>query len=300
MEKINFTQQGGFPLQELTLDKMQASYMEILRALIGHFDLQDVGSFVIYGCEVIPSGISKGLMYIDGDLCSFNGITNGTGVTKIGKIETVIDAPFESGDNLPTYYSYTASEITSGLELSSFERVPKIAELVNVLISWNDIQNIPQNIVIDSNYQTLVNEFQELKLIIAPLKTGFAPIFWGKPASEIPQGWAEDTDWRGRIPVGMNINVSGGNYVDPEFSPLTTNGEPGRLNGTKKKTLQPAELPPINVGLPYTINYPGGSDTFVLGPGQNGTKQVALGGTSQEFSILNPTRTVLFIKWNGI
>lgn len=301
MKKTNFTQQGGFPLEELTLDKMQSAYLEILKAIIGHFNLPDSGSFIISGCEIVGTGITSGMMFIDGELCPFAGVLNGTVSTKIAKIETIEDAPFEGGDNLPTYFSYEALVNNTGIALSNFIKVPKVSELVNQLIEWNEIQNIPNDIVYDANYQQLLNEFAELKKVIAPFMTGYTPVFWCKPANQIPEGWAEDLDWRGRIPVGLNISVNPtGQFIDPEFSPLSTNGEPGRLNGNKKKTLSLAEIPALSVGMPYTINYPGGSDTFVLGPGQNGTKTVNLGGSGQEFSILPPTRTVLFIKWVGI
>lgn len=301
MKKTNFTQQGGFPLEEITLDKMQSAYLEILKAIIGHFNLPSVGSFIISGCEVVGTGITKGMMFIDGELCPFAGIAIGDNTTKIAKIETIEDAPFESGDNLPTYFTYEAFVNNTGTALSSFVKVPKVSELVNQLIEWTDIQNIPNDIVYDANYQTLLDEFAELKMIMQPFKTGFAPVFWGKPANQIPQGWAEDLDWRGRIPVGLNININpAGQFVDPEFAPLTTANDPGRLNGTKKKQLTAAEIPALSVGIPFTIDYPGGSDTFVLGPGQYGTKPVNLGGSGQEFSILPPTRTVLFIKWVGI
>jgi hypothetical protein len=300
MKKTNFTQQGGFPLEQVTLDKMQSAYMEILAAIIGHLDIPTTGNYIISGCKVVTSGITSGMMYIDGELCPFAGIQNGNASTKIAKIETIEDAPFESGDNLPTYYTYVALENSGGVELSNFETIPNVPQLINQIPQWSQIQGIPSDIVYDANYQTLLNEFTELKLIMAPFKTGNAPIFWGKPANEIPPGWAEDLDWRGRIPVGMNINISGGQFVDPEFAPLTNANEPGRLNGAKKKTLTAAEIPALTVGIPYTVDYPGGSDTFVLGPGQYGTKPVNLGGSSQEFSILPPTRTVLFIKWVGI
>lgn len=300
MKKTNFTQQGGFPLEEITLDKMQSAYFEILKAIIGHFNLPDVGSFIIWGCEVFGSGITKGMMFIDGELCPFAGVAIGDNTTKIAKIETIEDAPFESGDNLPTYFTYEAFVNNTGTALSSFVKVPKVSELVNQLIEWTDIQSIPNDIVYDANYQTLLDEFAELKMIIAPFKTGFAPIFWGKTANEIPQGWAEDLDWRGKLPVGMNINVFNGQFIDPEFSPLTTAGEPGRTNGSKTATLVKANLPPFTLDLPITFDYPGGNDTFVVGPGQTANKTVNIAGTSQKFDILPPTRTVLFIKWVGI
>ena len=94
MKKTNFTQQGGFPLEEITLDKMQSAYFEILKAIIGHFNLPDVGSFIISGCEVVGTGITKGMMYIDGELCPFAGVAIGDDTTKIAKIETIEDAPF--------------------------------------------------------------------------------------------------------------------------------------------------------------------------------------------------------------
>ena len=155
MKKINFTQAGGFPLEEKTLDNMQIAYFDILRTVIGHYGLPSLGNFIIYGCEIVSNTIQPGMMYIDGDLCFFAG-TIGDLTTKIKKIETIEDAPFEGGNNLPTYFDYSALVNTGGIALSNFIKTPKVQELVNQAIDWADIQNIPNTIVQDANYNIII------------------------------------------------------------------------------------------------------------------------------------------------
>lgn len=313
MKKVNFTQAGGFPLEEKTLDNMQTAYFDILKTIIGHFGLAYVGNFIIYGCEVVADTIQPGMMYIDGDLCFFAG-SNGNLTTKIKKIETIEDAPFESGNNLPTYFDYSALVNSGGVVLSDFVRLPKVNELVNQLINWADIQNVPAAIVIDADYattlQTIQNDLKELKKQNAVFQSGGGMLFWNKPANQIPVGWHEVVDWRGRMPVGMDITVDGtGAFVNPEFSPLTTGeGNPGRTGGSKSKTLVLTEIPPhshevaVFANGSASGNADGHPDNYIDWNRKiNSFNAGGLpDGTTKAFSLLNPFRTVVFIEYTGV
>jgi hypothetical protein len=116
---------------------------------------------------------------------------------------------------------------------------------------------------------------------------------WGRPANEIPDGWYEYTEMRGRMPVGLLPN-------DPDFGTLGHNS----YSGAKNKTLSISEIPPhthietrIKDGAGTIINYDAvGDDRHA------GYESVASGttGGGQAFSILNPYRVVLFIEYTGI
>lgn len=310
MIKTDFTQQGGFPLEEKTLDYTQKAYLQILQAFIGHLDLPNPGNFIISGCELSVVGISAGMMYIDGELCPFEGIGGGTATTKIGKIETVEEAPFESGDNFDTYFIYTAGELLTGVPYEDFERVPNVPEMVNQVVNWADVQGIPAVVIDPANLQatppelTVLQRLELLEAKNAVFQSGGGMVLWNKPANQIPAGWAEVVDWRGRMPVGVDPTILNGNFVNPEFSPQTTGqNDPGRTGGLKNQTLDLENIPRFTIdGLPGTEIKSNGGPEYLSG--YNKDRNLTIGGkpdgTTKAFSVLNPYRTVLFIEWVGL
>lgn len=306
MKKTNFTQAGGFPFTEATLDKMQVAYFEILKAMIGHFGLPDVGNFIISGCEIIGTNITSGIMYIDGDLCSFVS-TAGNASTKISKIETIEDAPFETSGDLPTYYDYVAMINNDGVALSSFERLPKVAELVNELTNWGDIQNIPQVVIDPANLtitppdKTVLQRIVELEKKTSIFTAGGVVFPWRKKLSEIPLGFQEVTDLRGKTVFGMDISVdpTTGAYINSEFAPLTTGqNDPKRNGGSKTFILEKGNLPNITIDTTKHGNKVAGdatgNDVLYLD-----TSGVNIGGNSNPVEALPPFQTVIFIEYVG-
>ena len=288
MKKVNFLQAGGFPLEEKTLDNMQIAYFDILRTIIGHFGLPVVGNFIIYGCEITGNTIAPGMMYIDGDLCFFASAV-GDATTKIKKIETIEDAPFEGGNNLPTYFDYSALINANGIALNDFERLPKVQDLINQVVNWADIENIPNTIVQDANYNTTIQSIQDdliqLKKQNAVFQSGGGMILWNKPANEIPTGWHEVADWKGRIPVGVDDTLNFvGQLENPEFATLVS-GQliPGRTGGKKTHKLTQAELPNYNLRRDVGKETPaGGNETiWSSGPGNHASTYINSGGGDQ-------------------
>lgn len=142
-----------------------------------------------------------------------------------------------------------------------------------------------------SNVPNLVTRLTDLEQAISPMlaklsifTVGGAIIPWGKPANTIPAGYQEVVDYRGKTIIGMDTTQT-------EFAVLGFSG------GSKTKTIAKTNLPNINIGVPYTVDYPGGSDNFVLGPGGGSTKGVALGGDGTPLNVLNPYKIVHFIEW---
>ncbi|MBS1535302.1 MAG: hypothetical protein JST78_09510 [Bacteroidetes bacterium] len=122
MIKIDFTQPGGFPLEQHVLDKLQQGYSEILRAFVKYIGLDDTSNYVISGCQVSSGNITAGYLYMSGDLCYFPGVT-GTVDPKIIKAIVTTTAPFESGSNLAVYTQAVAQVNASGALLSTFTRL---------------------------------------------------------------------------------------------------------------------------------------------------------------------------------
>lgn len=177
MNIIDFLQAGGYRLKQATLRKMQESYFEILKAFVKHLDMPDVGNYIISGCTIVGANITPGVLYIDGEICSFEGAP-GTLETLIKKQVVITNLPFKSGANLPVFRTTNAIVDPAGVALSAFVRIPTVKELV-----WANIGDIPSNIVYDAGYvHTDVNFTAALK---AKLDT-LAPPDWGLTDPEIP------------------------------------------------------------------------------------------------------------------
>lgn len=170
------------------------------------------------------------------------------------------------------------------------------------LVGIYDSKNVP-NLV-----QTLLDiqqTFTNWTKIMSVFQADGAMLFWNKPANTIPEGWQEVVDWRGRFPVGMNVD-------EPEFVTL------GKEGGEKRHKLTIDELPKhkfkiaspstqssyssLNSGNSLaTINNQGNDGNYVLGgiadePTVGLSSQV---GNDQEHNNLPPYRTVLFIEYVG-
>jgi hypothetical protein len=300
MKKVKYTYTGGFPIKQKTLSNMQIAYLDILKAMIGHLGLLSTGSYIIYGLEIAGNQITPGMTYIDGDLCYFEGAT-GSLTTKIGKIVTIEDAPFKNGNNNPVYEDYRASVNSNGLALSDFERIPPVQELVNVAIDFEDLLNVPDFIVDPNvNSQSVIDRIALLEKKTAVFTVGGGMIFWNKPANQIPAGFREVVNWKGRFPVGVDDTTdNGGNYINPEFSPIGSQAAPGRTGGKKDHNITKNQLPAVSPGNVPLMNQDLTNDGPTNGFGSNGPNYGALPnlGNGEAMPILNPYRTVLFIEW---
>jgi hypothetical protein len=177
MNLIDFLQAGGYRLKQATLGKMQAAYFEILKAFVSYFGMPDVGNFIISGCTIDGANITPGMLYIDGELCSFAG-GPGTTATEIKKQVTINNLAFKNGSNLPVFRSTMAVIDPTGTPLEDFVRIPTVKEM-----TWANISGIPASIVYDADYVHTDVNFTDL------LKTkldGLAPPDWSINDPETP------------------------------------------------------------------------------------------------------------------
>lgn len=147
MNIIDFTQFGGYRLEQPTLAKMQESYFLFLKAFVGHLGIPDVGNYIISGCRVLDNNITEGVLYINGHVCAFEN-TPGTNASKIVKVVTTQNLEFENGTTPVIFTKYTAQINSAGTALSEFVRVPSPF-------------NLPEGIVIDPNYLAFTQELLE-------------------------------------------------------------------------------------------------------------------------------------------
>lgn len=122
MNIIDFLQTGGYRFKQATLQRMQTAYLEIMKAFVSFIGVSDVGNYIITGCEVIGANITSGMMYIDGELCPFEG-ASGDDTTKIKKKVDITNLPFKSGASLPVFRKTTAVVDEAGTDLSDFIRI---------------------------------------------------------------------------------------------------------------------------------------------------------------------------------
>jgi hypothetical protein len=142
---IDFTQLGGYRLEQPTLRKMQETTYLFIKAMIGHFGIPDTGKFIISGCQIAGENITEGILYIDGHICPFENAP-GTLATKIIKVVTTETLVFQNATTPTVFTKYTAAVNDAGTPLTAFVRVPSPF-------------NLPANIVIDANYVHTDNNY---------------------------------------------------------------------------------------------------------------------------------------------
>jgi hypothetical protein len=262
MNRTNFNQTGGFPLKTERLDELQTSY-DIFNSL-GNI----AGNLVILsGCEVTGSNVAKGVVFINGEVYPFAG---GYIAPTVVINSTTISKEFEEGGSKPVH---TLKVAGFGTASESW--------------AWTSFKRpLPTNsIPLD-----LVSRLEVLERKNAVFQAGGGMVLWNKPANQIPAGWQEVADWRGRMPVGFDSSQY-------EFNTV------GKVGGAKSKTLSVSEMPSHTHT--YTSSYRDNGDVGIgleVGPTElsyNQSGGINYTGGNQSFPILNPYRVVLFIEFIG-
>lgn len=268
---IQFLQDGGVPLtNNLMADIMEAvSIYNVLGELAGNLT-------IIQGCEVEGSWVHSGVVYINGDLLPFEG---GNISESVIVEETTINKTFE---NLETKGLIYRKKARFGLGQTEYP--------------WTDFKRLKtlRQIATELEEKALKSELEIVKQQIAVLQLKTAPIFNGgviwafnRPASEIPIGWKEATDLRGKTVFGWNPD-------DATFSTLQG------VIGSKTKTISTDNLPSLDIKVPIAPNEnsPGGN---VYGRGGlQGYTTWRTEFPNMSLNILNPGRIVLFIEPNFV
>jgi len=143
----------------------------------------------------------------------------------------------------------------------------------------------------------LKDEVEILKKQKQAIPIGLIAI-WGKPANEIPEGWREYTDLRGRMPVGL----------DPYYHKTNDDAQDYQLNsllkqgGERSHKLTEAEMPSHSHKLHYreTQDDAGnGSDGRELSTGTSHSTDVTKTGGDQPHNNMPPYHVVQFIEYIG-
>ena len=267
MNTIDFTKQGGFPLDQDVLGFLQESSLTAAKtASLGG------SAYVLSGCEQAGNNIANGIVVINGEILPFAG---GATQEKVVVIEQTEDMNYEDGSVYPsikTRYATFGDDGVTGLLWAGFKR---------------------------NTTEGVLARLDRLERIAAPFSGSGGMVLWKKPAIDIPVGWQEVVDWRGRLPMGYDPTQN-------EFN------EVGKAGGDKQRTLTTLNLPAHDHS---NGNFNGllrksapGSGTTVSGPDSSGAgtepDAVTMGtlakvGSDQPFSLLNPYRVVMFIEYIG-
>ncbi|MFS1522149.1 hypothetical protein ACIPCA_12755 [Flavobacterium covae] len=272
MNKQNFNQSEGFPLETEVLNDMQTAYniFNSLGNIAG--DLA-----VISGCENNNGVISNGVVFINGEVLEFRG---GNPTTTVIIVETPIKKEFENGEEKDVLFIRFA---TFGIgnttyNWSDFKRPKSTIQLTKEKAEQTELEKLIQR----------VKQLEERPMANVPI--GMIAI-WGRPSNEIPKGWEEFTPLHGRMPLGFDGSQSD---YDALLVPL----------GSRKKKLSKEHIPEFKFTT-GTIEQEGNTDSSPGGgtpyfkPSQ---RDVSIGtsATNQiEIDFLNPCLVVHFIIYTG-
>lgn len=137
MNKVNFEQTGGFPLEINTLSFLQSAYGQLsgLAGLGGQ-------SYILNGCTVAGGNVTNGTIVVDGEVLPFIG---GPKLARVIIEETVEEKTFEDGVSKPVYYTRVAKMSASGgvIDFDSLKRVTSLIELKDSIVQQEVIKFNP-------------------------------------------------------------------------------------------------------------------------------------------------------------
>lgn len=271
MNRLNFNQSIGFPLETNILSEMQTAW-SILNAL-GNI----AGNFtILQGCSVVGTTVSDGVVFINGEVIEFKG---GQVQDNVIIIEEATALEFEDfTEKEVTYTRYAKFGVsTTQYPWGDFKRFKTAAELT---------QDKAEN----DTVADLIERIEELESRpVANVPVGLIAI-WGQAANLIPEGWEEYTPLSGRIAIGLDEN-------DPDFDAVGASG------GSKNKSLTIDELPAHS----HSYNELEQVGKSVLSYDAVGDREGASfkaattgnAGNGEAFDIMNPYRVVLYIQYVG-
>lgn len=188
MNRQNFNQAGGFPLQTETLDNMQKAY-ELFNAM-GNI----AGNFsIVLGCEVTGALVNNGVVYINGELLEFRGGQLGTDVIIV---EEITSQEFEDGNDKDVLFVRYA---TFGVGLisypwSNFKRPKTAVELTEDVVTINGILPNKADVSVIQNLINRITYLEGLPQYVNPIKN---------------KGYFTLGDITGGQPVGSSLPFSG-------------------------------------------------------------------------------------------
>ncbi|MCC2590370.1 phage baseplate protein [Chryseobacterium sp. MFBS3-17] len=270
---FNFLQTGGVPLTNDLMALIEESYgiFEVLGDLAGH-------QTILAGCEPVTPGsntLTPGIVAISGKLYYFEG---GVQTSEVFIHTEQIQKVFE---DQTTKTLIEVKTVRFGVAVppnaytwANFVRLKKLLQM--------------QDMATQTALNALITRVELLELKTAPVINGGIVWPWNKPVADIPAGWKECTDLRGKVIVGRDPN-------DATFSAL------GGNVGSKTHQLTIAEMPNHSHTYSRTIfgvQSGSGSSTNGSKVSHAVTENTSSQGDGLPHNIIQPSRICNFIEPN--
>lgn len=287
MNKLHTEHNAGYPFDVNFLAFMQNAYN-----LFNHFGHLAGNKVIVSGCEHSGNTISAGTVFINGELFPFEG---GAKDSTVFIKELTNEVTFEDGFLRPLEVirsvAFGRSTPENTFNWEDFKRV-------------NNLQELEERKAEKQAFESLKEEVAKLKLQKQAVPIGLIAL-WGKPASEIPAGWREYVNLRGKMPIGL----------DPDYVKSPEDSHDYRLNalnqsgGERSHKLTIDEMPRHKHD---TVNDASGSDRDSKGYGSAFTMdtdeitynrrnlmRIEPTGGDQSHNNMPPYRVVQFIEYVG-
>lgn len=221
-------------------------------------------------------------------------------VTKL--IQTGLGTGYVIGDtftiaSLPGIV-FTVTSITGGSGRLIYDQAGGGFTIVNYELTPGSHITVYADGVVNNQFDSISTKIEVYDQLLKPLLTlGGIVLPWRKPASTVPIGWQECTDFRGKILIGQDPGDTYNSTTNPEglSQPI------GTVLGNRKHTLTEPEIPVIQIQAKTNPSGAGSFWPFRVGPGYNPTleNQHTIGG-GLAHSVLNPVRIVEWIEYVGL
>lgn len=186
MNSIYTEHNAGYPFDVAFLAFMQNSYL-----LFNSLGSMAGNKAIISGCEERGNTITPGTVFINGELFPFEG---GAKDSTVFIKELTNEVTFEDGflrplENIRSVaFGRSVPEKTFNWE--DFKRV-------------NNLQDLGKNKTDNTETEKLLKRIEKLEKQKQAVPIGLIAL-WGKPANEIPAGWREYVNLRGKMPIGLD------------------------------------------------------------------------------------------------
>ena len=267
---IEFLQTGGLPLTNDLMATLQDAFnvYEVLGDIAGD-------KTILKGCELIGSNVNPGIVAINGEILPFEGglLASTVYIQTEEFSETFQD---QLDKVLVRKRKVKFGNSAASLNWSDFVRLEVL----------KDIQVKVNNSATKQQFEQLAAEVEALKQKTAPIINGGIVWPWRKPVSEIPTGWKECIDFRGKTIVHYDPN-------DSDFANLNTNF------GSKKHILTIDEMPRHSHGIAEYAGSPGMNGNHLSAPTNGGASPITLPtGGDQPHNNVQPSRIAMYIEPN--
>lgn len=281
MNKLDVNQVGGFPLTTRILDELQkiSAVFNGLGGIAGD-------KTILYGCNITGSTADDGVVYVNGEVFFFKG---GIVQSKVIIKEDTENLVFENNESktvIRTRY------VTFGTGINS--------------IDWAGFKKPLETKELPLDFNNRLNVIEKKLAIFQP---GGVVFPWFKPIADIPPGFQEVLDIRGRTIIGYDPSQTEFNLI-------------GKKSGAKTQTLTTQNMAEhdhfmfanevVDAGLTIGNNQPvkegfnGGGDgnqnyriRGTDNPATVGKTSKSGSATPSSFSILNPYAIAAYIEFVG-